>query len=507
MFDEIVFDEEDDDFNINNFDNHFGSFFNDSNYEDDEEYDDDDEVESLRIKDPYTQMKISKHDIYNKKNQALNDIVNQIAIFGQLKSTAGGRIWEYNAEKGCYIPILELEKLVVRCLDTAGCLSELSVKDIKDICMRLLWHPSVQVDADDFNKDEDSINMASGVYNIRTESVKEHSPEYMFTYVINANILQEDEVSCPTFDSFCTTSLAPLQSIDAETAEKIIAQKRQFLLEMIGYALCDSNAGKCALFYKGEPDSGKSVMINFITRLISKDLVSNVPLNHLSDRFNKAELYAKKLNVAGEIKGRKLSEIATFKAVTGSDKIFAEYKGKNPFSFTPRCKMIFAGNTLPGTTETDVTKAFVNRLVVLLFNYSIAKEKQDKQLLDKLWIERDSIFTLAMKALKALYLRNFEFIMPEESKVFLQSFSERENSVHAFLQDCCDLSPGSHIHNVQLLAAYQNYCDRNGLDACGKKQLYEMLSGVPGVSMKKFRIGSENRWGHCGIGLKKNKDF
>ena len=112
---------------------------------------------------------------------------------------------------------------------------------------------------------------------------------------------------------------------------------------------------------KGEPDSGKSVVANFITQLFQPELISNVPLHKLSERFFKAELFGKKLNVAGEIQGKQLTEIATFKSITGGDAITGEYKGKNPFSFTPRCKLLFAGNALPGTSESDATKAFVNR--------------------------------------------------------------------------------------------------------------------------------------------------
>ena len=232
------------------------------------------------------------------------------------------------------------------------------------------------------------------------------------------------------------------------------------------------------------------------------ELISAVQLHQLSDRFAKAELFGKKLNVSGEIQGKKLREITTFKCITGGDRIEAEYKGKDLFSFVPRCKLLFAGNTLPTTSESDATRAFVNRLTILLFNHSIPKEDQDKDLLDKLLAEKDAIFTLAMDALRDLKERNYCFTLPDESKEFLNSFEERGNSLQAFLKDCCVVEAEARIFNVDLYQAYVRYCQKNGLEEFSREKLYEMLSGVPGVTMKRIRIRTENRWGHVGIGIR-----
>ena len=452
---------------------------------------------------PYSGISVSQRALYNPKNQSVNNLIDKIARCGNLKSTEGDKLWEYDIKKGYYHPIDELEVFVTSCLETIGCRLNVGAKDIKNICQLLSWLPSIKKNIDDFNADKYLVNTISGIYDIRTGKMQEHSPDKLFTYSVDASVLDEDEISCPTFDSFCNSSLAPLYSDSEETKQRIIAEKRQLILEIIGYACSDSNDGKCAMFFKGQPDSGKSIMLTFVSNLFPSNLISNIPLDELSGRFNKAELYAKKLNISGEIKGKPLSEITTFKKITGMDSINAEYKGKNPFSFKPRCKMLFAGNALPGTTESDATQAFVNRLVVLLFNHSVPKEKQDKHLLDKLWNERDSIFTLSMHALRELSQRNFKFTRPEESEVFVQSFLERGNSLYAFLKDCCVLSPEARIHNTQLLAEYEKYCRKNELDAFTKRKLYEMLAGMPGVAMKKFRIGDKNCWGHTGIGLKK----
>lgn len=74
-------------------------------------------------------------------------------------------------------------------------------------------------------------------------------------------------------------------------------------------------------------------------------------------------------------------------------------KGKDPFEFVFRGKLIFAGNVLPTSRDADVTNAFLERLTVLAFTQSVPKDKQDPDLLQKLLLEKDAIFSLAVKAL------------------------------------------------------------------------------------------------------------
>ena len=446
---------------------------------------------------------IPPYQLGSKKTVAIHHLVDCIIDSNQLVTITGGIAFAYQKDLGCYQKIISLESFVVRLLSISGHYIRLSNKEIKDMCEQIRWYPFCAREHDAFNNNPQFINMGNGVLDYVTDEVFPHDEKFLFTYVVRANYLSNPNlIHCPSFDHFCQTSLAPLTYEDEDTKQKIIAEKRQLLLEIIGYICCDNHAGKCAFFLKGEPDSGKSVVANFITQLFQPELISNVPLHKLSERFFKAELFGKKLNVAGEIQGKQLAEIATFKSITGGDAITGEYKGKNPFSFTPRCKLLFAGNALPGTSESDATKAFVNRLIVLLFNHSIPKEKQDKDLLKKLWNERDSIFTLAMQALKNLHERNYRFIVPAESSEFIKSFVNRNNSLQMFLQDCCVFGERYRIHNTDLMRAYTNYCTQNGLDVFSKKKLYEMLSGYPGVYYKKFRIGDRNAMGHIGIALK-----
>lgn len=420
----------------------------------------------------------------------LSGLVDRIVAEGKLLLTEDGGAFAYQEDGGYYKPVTKLEAYLANMLPSKTTRSLLS-RNIREIAERLSWETSIQCNLDSYNSNPKLMNLQNGVFNLETSELMEHDPSYRFTYQVHASYLENpSEVSCPAFERFCKTSL------DGN------AMKRELLLEVIGYICTDTNAGKCALFFKGQPNSGKSVVSSLAARLFDKELVSNIPLHQLADRFFRAELAGKKLNVAGELAGRALRDISIFKSITGNDRIAGEFKGRDPFYFTPRCKLLFSGNTLPLTTETDATAAFVNRIRVLLFNNSIPPEKQDKRLADELWSERDSIVTLALQTVQRLIKRNFEFTQPEDSKKFLDSFTLRGNVLGGFLAECCDLDPAARVFNTDLYDAYVTYCKRNGLEAVSKQVLYDLLSGVPGVYAKRVRIGTENRQGHVGIALK-----
>lgn len=426
-----------------------------------------------------------------KRANFFSDLVEQVSKAKLLMFTEDGEPFAYDEELGCYQPIPQLTAWLANFFPEITTRSLLA-NDLREIAQRLTWREDLRCCRDEFNQSKELVNLENGVFNLESGELLEHDPRFRFTYQIKASYRQDPEcISCPAFEEFCRSSL------DGDP------QKRQLLLEIIGYICSDLTVGKCAFFMQGQPNSGKSVVAEFVGKLFDPSLVSNIPLHQLGDRFSRDELAGKKVNIAGEIAGRALRDISIFKSITGSDRITGEFKGKNLFYFIPRCKLLFAGNTLPRTTEADTTAAFANRLVVLLFNQSIPPGQQDKSLLDRLWWEADSIVTLALHAMQDLMGRNFVFTLPEDSGAFLASFANRSNILAGFLDECCVLSPKARVFNTDLFAAFVDYCARNGLETFSRDQFYDLLSGIPGIYAKRIRIGKENRQGHTGIALKK----
>lgn len=425
----------------------------------------------------------------------LSERVGEVVAAGLLLLTDVDRPFSYCDTLGCYRPVHKLSAYLNNFFSPQTAAS-IPVREYRDICERLTWQSKIRCRIDEFNLCTNYVNLSNGVLNLMTGILEPHDKSFRFDYWIDAEYLEDwnpksgVDSSCETFDKLCQSSLEDNPA------------KRTLLLEFIGYICTDKTEGKCALFLKGLPNSGKSVISAFIARLFEPDLVSNVLLHQLGNRFFRAELAGKKLNVVGEMAGKPLHDISIFKSITGGDRIAGEFKHNDPFYFTPKCKLLFAGNTLPLTVDVDATAAFVNRVRVLLFNSSIEQDKQDRDLLEKLWAERNYIVTLALRTVKQLIERNYEFTQPDDSKEFLESFALRGNVLGAFLSECCILSPKAKVFNTDLYVAFEQFCHRNGLEPMTRSRFYALLSGIPHVFAKRLRIGNENRQGHSGITLK-----
>ena len=70
---------------------------------------------------------------------------------------------------------------------------------------------------------------------------------------------------------------------------------------MIGYLLSTYVWAKKAFIFYGVPNSGKSVLLNVIGKIIGKENVSNVALQQLSDSCHVAQLKDATVNIASDL--------------------------------------------------------------------------------------------------------------------------------------------------------------------------------------------------------------
>jgi putative DNA primase/helicase len=372
----------------------------------------------------------------------------------------------------------------------------LTKKVLDEILNQIICTPELVHDPEEFNADPTEMNCLNGIVKIKKSKITllPHSPKKLFTYCIQARYLHNaNQIKKSTFDNFCSSSL------------ENSVEKTKLLLGSYGYVCSDSNAGKVGFFFKGEPDSGKSVTTELLTILLGAENVEHIPLHELNDKFNRAQLFGRKANIQSEMKSDKVPDISTFKAITGGDKIYAQYKHKTPFSFSPRCKLVFAGNSMPGTREVEATNAFRRRIIPLLFNVSIPDEKQDPQLKQKLLKEIDSIFTLAVQEYAELLQNKYKFSLPQDSIDFLNAYGAIENSIRTFIKERCRIDRSGATHNADLLKAYSKYCIENGLEEYSKQKIYKILDNIPGLRRDRVNRNGRNAWGYYGLILEQTE--
>lgn len=298
-------------------------------------------------------------------------------------------------------------------------------------------------------------------------------------------------VKTPYFDKFCATSL------DDST------DKRQLLLQIIGY-LCTPlmKAKKCFIFL-GEPNSGKSLMILIIEYMFGKSLISNIQLENLGNRFSSGILSTKRLNVCAELSAHPLKNIELFKLIVGGDTLSGEFKGRDVFQFENRCKLLYAGNVLPPVKNEDISTAFVDRLTVLKFSHSIPREERIYNLDEKLKDEADAIFTLAINSVAKLIENQFEFVVPQDSADLLKDYSFQQTNIDTFVEEWCELGEELKTHSATLYTFYKRFCVDNAIQPISQNLFSQKIGSVKGVTNGRFRLNGGNPMrGFCGIAVK-----
>ena len=428
--------------------------------------------------------------IFDEDKFSLSDLVAHFVRL-EIFLCCKGKLYFYDKGKSIFIPLPENEIWFYICRYLSkGVIDLLEPKDIKKLIAKLKLDIDLHFDSDKFDTYEDLININNGVFNVNTGRLIPKKCEYYFTSNIDAAFCEEVTINdCPTFKRFCETSLC--------SDEKSIT----LLLQVIGYLCCNYSSAKKAFMFIGEKNCGKSKILEFIARLIGESNVCNIPLHKLGNRFNVAELSRNKVNIQAELSLDPLREIETFKNAVGGDTMCGEDKGERLFYFKNRCKLLFAGNGMPALKTQDTTQAFVSRLVFLIFPKEIPENERDTELVDKLYSERDIIFSLAMKELQELIQNGFKFEVPKLSEIQTQSFMEQNNQIDDFINECCVFGSEQKVFSCDLYKAYEKFCKDNCLFTHNQTAFLNAVSMHDGIIRNRFRIGGRRLRGFEGIGL------
>ena len=379
------------------------------------------------------------------------------------------------------------ERMILRSFFDKPSQEKLPPKAIKEILQWLKDHPDIQIDFDKQRK-RDYINLRNGKVEITTGELTASEPEDYFTYFIDAEYLPEGSQD--------TDEKSVLGEFGkAIFTEENLDYKMELLLQIMGYIFCDRMDAKKAFFFIGPSNCGKSVLIRFISRLLGKENVSTVGIDNLADRFSKAEQNEKKLNARGEIPAGRIkgSVVDIFKGIIGNDEMTVEHKFGNPYTMKPTAKLLFAGNCTPTFMQTDASTALVDRMILLIFNKSLEPEKQDKNIEEKLYADRNNIVTLAIQELRELIKTDFKFIQEEDETTVLKAYSESINTIGTFLQENYVVT-GKSTDQLKLRDVYEKYkefCEDGGEDMDPYPTFRKKLFVDPKLRTGKHRFNNE----------------
>lgn len=418
--------------------------------------------------------------LYNKEGGAVG--VNARAIVDSfveegLVFVLGGEAYYY--ENGVYTP--QSSKVRQQIQEKIAMDKYITAARIMEIFRLLIDDVRLQKTDADLNPNKKLINFRNGVWDIEKGELLPHSPAYFQTLQIPHNVGKYVKFKDTHFYDFIKKTGVSNDDI-------------KMILDFMAYSMTLENGLKSFMVLFGQSNTGKSVLLRFIESLVGKENTSALSMHELSQRFYPAQLHNTLLNSCGDNGSLPLSSIENLKKITGGDPIMHEHKGKEPFFFTPFCKLIFSFNQLPLQLE-EKSNAFYERMRILYMNKSIVLS--EKYVTD-LWAE-SSIEELIPFLLKRLPVKDIR--RTEKSAENVENLRRDSDTLYAFISDRCILDGNESVSKEVLYDAYVEYCIDSGREAHKKHNFMRSLRSL-GIQEQRKREGKNKRSGfYIGIGL------
>lgn len=193
--------------------------------------------------------------------------------------------------------------------------ARVSPNAFKDLLTKLKSDPDLEIESDVRNTGK--ILFKNGVYDCDLQQTISDKPtEYMWA-TVNCNYIPNSEIEdAPVFEKFIQSSLDYGYDMS----------KTCLLLEIVGYGVSDYTCGKAAFNLIGQPNSGKSVMLEVIRGLLPEDQTTQINFSDIGNRFSTGLLRDSRINLSSEISEAEFPSIAHFKAITACDSVMGENK-------------------------------------------------------------------------------------------------------------------------------------------------------------------------------------
>lgn len=327
----------------------------------------------------------------------------------------------------------------------------------------------------------DYIAFENGIYNIRTESFEQFTPEYVIT-----NKMQ-----------FAYNPKAYSELMDS-TLNKLACGSREIrmlLEECIGYCFYTRNELGKAFILVGDGSNGKSTYIDLIKTLLGAENISSLDVKELGDRFKSSELFGKMANLGDDIADEFIPDASTFKKLTTGDRINAERKGKDPFEFNNYAKLIFSANNIPRIK--DKTGAVQRRLVIIPFDATFSKKDPDYRPYIKYELRESAnmeyLVKIGLEGLKRV-LENHAFTTCKQVDQQMEEYELSNNPILAFLETK-NVDDIVNQPTQQIYRQYTEYCLANNLQALSNIEFSRFVKRRLGLEIvdkrvegKKFRV-------------------
>jgi putative DNA primase/helicase len=299
---------------------------------------------------------------------------------------------------------------------------------------------------EDFDRDPMLLNCENGTLDLNTCTLRDHNRADRITKI--APVAYKPNAGAPTFDAFLRDIL-PSEAV------------RGFMQRLAGYSLNGKTNEKALPILHGTGDNGKSTLLNVLMEMCGEyglQASNDLLMGRSSHPTEVADLHGRRLvtNVETE-EGRRLKE-SLVKQLTGGDRISARRMREDPWNFWPTHTLFMATNHKPEIRGTD--NAIWNRIKLIPFDVSIPKDRQDRELPEKLAKELPGILAWAVQGHTG-WLRD-GLQEPEEVKAATDSYRSDMDVLARFIDEECETGSGLKVRSSLLYNRYKLWCEESG---------------------------------------------
>ncbi len=301
------------------------------------------------------------------------------------------------------------------------------------------------VEREIFDADPDIINVKNGLINIRTNEFMEHTPNIPSRQQLD--VIYDKSARAEKFEQF-------MEQVMPDSQEKAT------ICEMFAAPLLPKLNLELIMVCAGEGSNGKSTLLKIMDNLYGDDACSHVSIHDLIDnRFFRAYLDGKKLNICADISSDEMSDLKIIKSLVTREKITVEKKNLPPFDMINTASMFFSCNRLPDVKED--TDAVFRRFRILNFEQQFSGDQINPYLFDELLEEKSGILNILLSHARTLQ-ENGRLTYGINIRQTRKEWREGVDTVQNFLSACTEDVQGQNVPKNELYQRYTKFCRGRG---------------------------------------------
>lgn len=233
--------------------------------------------------------------------------------------------------------------------------------------------------SDDFDTDDDTINMKNGLYSISGGALRPHDPTYLS--VRQNGITYDPDATCPTIDKFFH--------------EVMEATRVEAGYEMMGYSLLPRKRMKTATILLGPPNSGKGTYMRLLAEFVGHDSIAEVNISTVGEYAHSTEsIIGKSVLRVDDLGAAPITDTGLLKSIISSERVHVNPKGGIQYDTEINSFLIVGCNQLPKCDD----DAMMSKFDLFMFHLGRDNAECNVDLDKELCTELSGLFNRAMPA-------------------------------------------------------------------------------------------------------------